>query len=94
MKVYIVSWGLARGDERIEIDAVVHTSPEDARREFDLVDLGEVATGAYAAALNQGWGTYCSLAETGMLDEREQPTDKVSAWVYDDGRTLIEERLG
>ena len=94
MKVYIVSWGLARGDERIEVDAVVHLSPVDARREFDLVDPADAATGPYAAALNQGWGTYRSLEETGMLDERERPTDKVSAWVYDDGRTLLEERLG
>ena len=89
-----MSWGLVREEERVEIDAIVHDKLAQAESEYDLVDVAGVGKGKYDSVLAAGWGTYVSLEETEMLDEREQPTRKMCDWVYDGDRTVLKEKRG
>lgn len=83
MSVYVVSWGVARGDDRVELDSIVHNSREAAQKEYDLVDPATVGTGKMARLRDEGWEGYCSLTEVSMLDEAERPTDDVNRWTFD-----------
>ena len=94
MKVCIVSWGLARERETVEIDAIVHDRLADAEAEFDLVDVAAVGKGKYDSVRAKGWGTYCRIDEVEMLDEREQPTSKKADWTYDGDRVTLKEKRG
>lgn len=87
-----MSWGLTREAERVEIDAIVHDKLAEAQAEFDLVDVASVGKGKYDSVLAKGWGTYVSLEEVEMLNENEQPTNKMCDWTYDGDRTIITEK--
>lgn len=94
MSAYIVSWGVINQGNYMETDSIVHTDEAQARQEYSLVDLGTCVKGAFAqAAREHGCPSYCRLERIEMLDEREQPTNKVSAWVYDASKELLDEKV-
>lgn len=94
MSVYIVSWGVIDDDRRIEADSIVHESLRDAREEFDLIDPAAAVGGSMAKAADQnGWPRYCRIDEVEMLDEKERPTSKISNWVFDASKTLVDEKV-
>ena len=93
MDAYVVSWGLAKGDDRIELDAIAHTDRSAAQKEYDLVDLSSVIKGKMSRLRNEGWEAYCTLSQVAMLDAAEKPTSKVSDWTFDGERALLDEKL-
>lgn len=94
MSAYIVSWGVINQGSYIETDSIVHTDEAQAREEFGLVDLDTAVKGAFAkAAREHGCPCYARLEVVEMLDEKEQPTNKVSAWVYDASKVVLDEKV-
>lgn len=93
MNVYVVSWGLIQGDNRIELDAIAHTDREVAVREYELVDLATVVKGKMARLRDEGWQAYCTLTETPMLDAAEKPTDDVAQWTFDGPSTVLDQKI-
>lgn len=92
MKVYIVSWGFVQNDRPVEIDSIVHEDIDDAREEFDLVNVQAVLTGRFAEPAKHGCPAYVRLEEVEMLDEAEKPTPNPQLWVYDGERTVLQEK--
>lgn len=92
MSVYVVSWGLAKGPERIELDAIVHSDCAVALQEYDLVDVDAIARGKMERLRGEGWGTYCTLTQVAMLDEAEKPTDSIECWAFDGVTELLKEK--
>lgn len=93
MNVYIVSWGVGDGENYIETESVVLPALEDARDEFAALDPAVAATGAVAdEALKRGWHACAQLVEVEMLDDKNQPTNSIDAWVYEGARTVLEEK--
>ena len=93
MSVYVVSWGVARGDDYVEWDSIVHTSLEAAREEFEAANPAESVSGpAAASAFEQGWTTRCTLTRVEMLDEQNNPTNDIGAWMYEGEREQLDQK--
>ncbi|MDO4212349.1 MAG: hypothetical protein Q4D23_11680 [Bacteroidales bacterium] len=93
MSVYVVSWGIVNNGAELETDSIVHSSLGDARKEFELLDLESSVKGPLATrAREMGCPLYCKLEEVEMLDEKEKPTNKISNWVFDASKTVLDEK--
>lgn len=94
MSVYVVSWGFVNQGRETEIDSIVHRTLAEGREEFGAIDPAQTAKGPLATmAREHGCPFYCRLEEVEMLDEKEHPTDKLSDWVFDASKTLIDEKV-
>ena len=94
MSVYVVSWGIVNQGRNMETDSIVHRTLDEAREEFDLIDLATAVKGPLAKmAVEHGCPSYCRIEEVEMLDEKEHPTNKLADWVYDASKTLIDEKV-
>lgn len=94
MSVYVVSWGIVNQGRDMEVDSIVHRTLEEAREEYDLTDPATAVKGPLAKmGAEHGCPFYCRLEEVEMLDEKERPTDKLSEWVFDASKTLLDEKV-
>lgn len=93
MNAYIVSWGIENGEDYIETESIVHASLEDAREEFAALEPAEAVKGAVAdEGLKRGWKPAGRLLSVEMLDEQNNPTDDIAAWVYEGASELLEHK--
>jgi hypothetical protein len=94
MDVYVVRWGMEKADDSVECDAIVHLGLDEAREEFSLVDLAEVASGSALAraAAERGFTPWATLERVAMLDEKERPCDRIADWVCDGASELIDRK--